>query len=89
MSIQLYNRLLSYLRFMKHLPVGSPDNISSTVIANALGVHDVQVRKDLAVVSNEGKPKIGHITKDLIAALERFLGHGNYTDAVLVGAGNL
>ena len=89
MSILLYNRLLSYLRFMKQLPEGSPDNISSTVISAALGVHDVQVRKDLAVVSDGGKPKIGYITRDLIADLEHFLGHDNYTDAVLVGAGNL
>jgi redox-sensing transcriptional repressor len=89
MSILLYNRLLSYLRFMKHLPEGSPDNISSTVISSALGVNDVQVRKDLAVVSSGGKPKIGHITKDLIADLEHYLGHDNYTDAVLVGVGNL
>jgi len=89
MSILLYNRLLSYLRFMKQLPEGSPDNISSTVISAALGVHDVQVRKDLAVVSDRGKPKIGYITKSLIADMEHFLGHDNYTDAVLVGTGNL
>ena len=89
MSILLYHRLLSYLRFMKQLPEGCPKNISSTVISAALGIHDVQVRKDLAIVSNRGKPKIGHITKDLIADLENFLGHDNYMDAVLVGVGNL
>jgi AT-rich DNA-binding protein len=89
MSIMLYNRLLSYLRFMKQRSTESPDNISSSVIAAALGVHEVQVRKDLAIVSNGGKPKIGYITKDLITDLEHFLGHDNYTDAVLVGVGNL
>lgn len=89
MSIMLYNRLLSYLRFMKQLPKESPDNISSAVIAAALGVHEVQVRKDLAIVSDGGKPRIGYITKDLIADLEHFLGHDNFTDAVLVGVGNL
>ncbi len=89
MSILLYHRLLSYLRFMKQLPDGSPDNISSTVLSAALGIHDVQVRKDLAIVSDGGKPKIGYITKDLIIDLEQFLGHNNYTDAVLAGVGNL
>jgi len=89
MSIQLYNRLISYLRFMKQLPEGSPDNISSTVISAALSIHDVQVRKDLAIASDGGKPKIGYITKDLIIDLEHFLGYDNYTDAVLVGVGNL
>ena len=89
MSILLYNRLLSYLRFMKQLPQDGPSNISSTVISAALGIHDVQVRKDLAAVSDKGKPKTGYVTKDLIVDLEHFLGHDNYTDAVIVGAGNL
>ncbi|MDR1037542.1 MAG: redox-sensing transcriptional repressor Rex [Deltaproteobacteria bacterium] len=88
-SIMLYKRLLSYLRLIKQRPEGSPDNISSAVIAHALGLNDVQVRKDLAAVSSGGKPKIGYITKDLIADLEHFLGHDNCSEAVLVGAGNL
>jgi redox-sensing transcriptional repressor len=74
---------------MKQLPGDGPDNISSSVISDALGIHEVQVRKDLAIVSDGGKPKIGYITKDLIADLEHFLGHDNYTDAVLAGVGNL
>ncbi|MCL2228963.1 MAG: redox-sensing transcriptional repressor Rex [Firmicutes bacterium] len=65
------------------------ETISSTTIASALGVHEVQVRKDLAMVSDGGKPKIGYVTKDLIVDIERFLGHGKSTKAVLVGVGNL
>ncbi|MDR2524661.1 MAG: redox-sensing transcriptional repressor Rex [Oscillospiraceae bacterium] len=89
MSILLYHRLTSYLHYLKSLPESGPDNVSSTVIAAALGANDVQVRKDLAVVSNGGKPKIGYITKALIADLAHYLGHDNCTDAVLAGAGNL
>lgn len=89
MTIMLYNRLVSYLRFMRQLPESSPDNISSTVISAALGVYDVQVRKDLAVVSNKGRPKIGYITKELIKDLEHYLGYDNFTDAAIIGAGNL
>ncbi|MDR1314654.1 MAG: redox-sensing transcriptional repressor Rex [Deltaproteobacteria bacterium] len=88
-SIMLYKRLLSYLRLIKQRPEGSPDNISSATIAHALGLNDVQVRKDLASVSSGGKPKIGYITKDLVSDLEHFLGHDNCSEAVLVGAGNL
>jgi redox-sensing transcriptional repressor len=88
-SIMLYKRLLSYLRLMKQRPEGSPANISSAVIAQALGLNDVQVRKDLAAVSSGGKPKIGYITSDLVTDLERFLGHDNCSEAVLAGAGNL
>ncbi len=89
MSIMLYKRLNSYLHYMKQLPLGDSDNISSTVIAAALGVNNVQVRKDLAIASDGGKPRVGHMTKDLIADLEHFLGYDNCSNAVLVGAGNM
>ncbi len=89
MSIHLCHRLTSYLRYLKQLPKDAPDNISSTAIAEALGVGEVQVRKDLAIASSGGKPKIGYITEDLITDLEHFLGYDNSTNTVLVGAGHL
>lgn len=89
MSIHLCHRLSSYLRYLKHLPPGSPSNISSTAIAIALEVGDVQVRKDLAIASTGGKPKIGYITEELISDLEHFLGYDVSIDAVLIGAGHL
>lgn len=89
MTILLYHRLVSYLHYLKALPKDGPANISSAAIANALGFHEVQVRKDLAMVSDGGKPKIGYIIKYLVGDLEHYLGHDNCTDAVLVGVGNL
>ncbi|MDR1001071.1 MAG: redox-sensing transcriptional repressor Rex [Clostridiales bacterium] len=89
MSITLCNRLISYLRFIKQLPPDGHETVSSTVIASALNVNDVQVRKDLASVSNRGKPKIGYVTAELIAELEQYLGYNSYTEAALVGAGKL
>ena len=88
-SLQLYSRLTRYLNYLKHLPTDRPANISATVIAEALGINDVVVRKDLASVVGTGKPKIGYITEDLIEGLENYLGHNNRSEAVLVGAGNL
>jgi redox-sensing transcriptional repressor len=85
----LYRRLLSYLRVIKRRPEGGPDNVSSAAIAQALGMGEVQVRKDLASASRGGRPKIGYITRELIADIERFLGYDNRSEAVLVGAGNL
>ena len=61
----------------------------ATVIAEALGLNDVQVRKDLALVSGEGKPKIGYYVSALISRLEKTLGSRNITKAVVVGAGKL
>jgi redox-sensing transcriptional repressor len=71
------------------MPDGVTGNISSAIIASALGMNDVQVRKDLAVVSNKGRPKLGYVTKDLVADLEHFLGYDSNSDAVLAGVGNL
>jgi len=49
----------------------------------------VQVRKDLAMVSDGGRPKIGYLRSALIDDIEQFLGYDNTTDAVLIGAGKL
>ena len=59
------------------------------MIGRALGLNDVQVRKDLASISQRGRPKIGYITKELIYDIEQFLGYDNTQNAVIVGAGNL
>ena len=82
-------RLPQYLRYLKSLPVEKGATISATTIAKALSLGEVQVRKDLASVSGAGKPKIGYERKKLICDLERHLGHGRLTYAVLVGAGKI
>lgn len=71
------------------MPEGSGTHISATALANALGMGEVQVRKDLAMVSDGGRPKIGYLREALIDDIEQFLGYDNTTDAVLIGAGKL
>ena len=88
-SKQTLERLPIYLNYLRSLPEGSPANISATAIAEALGLHDVQVRKDLASVSSGGRPKIGYVARNLAADIESFLGYHDVGSAVLVGAGNL
>lgn len=82
-------RITQYLNYLESLPEDGPSNISSTAIAEEMGLNQVQVRKDLACVGNGGKPKIGYVRVDLIADIEHFLGHDNATEAIIVGAGNL
>ena len=82
-------RLPIYLGYLKILPVNAPSNISATAIASALKMGDVQVRKDLALVSSSGKPKIGYVVSCLIEDLEVFLGYKVINNAVIVGAGKL
>ena len=82
-------RLPQYLEFLRNLPSDAPETISATTIARNLSLGEVQVRKDLAIVSGAGKPKIGYITRDLIRDLEHWLGSDEFTSAVIVGAGKL
>lgn len=90
MSKATLRRLPSYLRYLYQLGRQNVPTVSSTMIANGLGLNPVQVRKDIALVSSvAGKPKTGYITKELIADLETYLGYNNTRDAVLVGVGGL
>ena len=88
-SKSVLKRLPGYLAYLKSLPDTAPPNISATALANALGMGEVQVRKDLAMVSDGGRPKIGYQRESLIDDIEQFLGYDNTTDAVLIGAGKL
>ena len=88
-SRSVLKRLPAYLSYLKSMPENAPPHISATSLANALGMGEVQVRKDLAMVSDGGRPKIGYLRESLVDDIEQFLGYDNTTDAVLVGAGNL
>ncbi len=88
-SKSVLKRLPGYLTYLKSLPEDSATYISATALANALGMGEVQVRKDLALVSDGGRPKIGYHRKSLMDDISQFLGYDNTTDAILVGAGKL
>ena len=88
-SKSVLKRLPGYLAYLKSMPENCPPNISATALANALGMGEVQVRKDLAMVSDGGRPKVGYLREALIDDIEQFLGYDNTTDAVLIGAGKL
>lgn len=88
-SKSVLKRLPGYLSYLKAIPDGGSPYISATALANALGMGEVQVRKDLATVSDGGRPKIGYLRESLIEDISQFLGYDNTTDAILVGAGKL
>lgn len=88
-SKAVLKRLPGYLSYLKNLPDGSFTYISATNLANALGMGEVQVRKDLAMVSDGGRPKVGYLRESLIEDISQFLGYDNTTDAILIGAGKL
>ena len=86
-SVNTLQRLPTYLNYLKSLD--DDGNISSTEIARALGLNDVQVRKDLSSVSSGGRPKVGYNIRGLILDLKEFPGYNAVNDAVMVGCGNL
>lgn len=88
-SKSVLRRLPGYLSYLKSLGEDAHTHISATALANALGMGEVQVRKDLAMVSDGGRPKIGYLREALIEDIEQFLGYNNTNDAVLIGAGKL
>ena len=88
-SKSVLKRLPGYLSYLKSLPEGTATYISATALANALGMGEVQVRKDLAMVSDGGRPKVGYLRESLIEDISQFLGYDNTTDAILIGAGKL
>lgn len=88
-SKSVLKRLPGYVAYLRTLSDSPSLYISATALANALGMGEVQVRKDLAMVSDGGRPKIGYLRESLIEDIEQFLGYDNTTDAVLIGAGKL
>ena len=82
-------RIPLYIQYLKELSAEGCVTISATKIAKGLSLGEVQVRKDLAMVSGSGKPKIGYDRTKLIIDLESCLGAESLTNAVLVGAGKL
>ncbi len=84
------DRLPAYLRYLQAERGKGVKDISSSVIAEAMQLSAVAVRKDLSLVSSRpGKPRIGFSLETLISDIESFLGYRKRTNVVIMGAGNL
>jgi redox-sensing transcriptional repressor len=82
-------RLPRYYHYLLRVQGTGQEIISATQMAEDLGIHHTQVRKDLAATGSQGKPKVGHRVGDLLVNIESFLNWNNFSEAFLVGAGNL
>ena len=89
LSLSTLKRLPNYLNYLKTLPEDGRANISATAIADALGLNQVQVRKDLASVCAAGRPKVGFLICELVSDIEHALGYDDMDSAVIVGTGRL
>jgi redox-sensing transcriptional repressor len=84
-------RLSLYLRRLEGLYREGTTRVSSSVLAETLGVSitDAQVRKDLAALGSYGHSGIGYDADELIGVLRRVLGVDRSWAVALVGVGNL
>jgi len=82
-------RLPLYLRLLREQQAGGRAVVSSAHLAAELDILQIQVKKDLEITGITGKPGVGFLVDELIAAIESYLGWNNVTDAVVVGAGHL
>lgn len=87
-SKKLRQRLPLYLDYLKSLP-DDVENISATMIARALGLGDVQVRKDLAMISHAGRRRTGRDRRYLEQDIEAAMGFGKDMGTIVIGAGKL
>lgn len=81
-------RLPRYLEYLRSPAAGS-GLISAAAIARALKLGEVQVRKDLNLISGAGKPKVGYEKDALIHDIELTLRPSRSSRAVIAGAGKL
>lgn len=81
-------RMPVYLNYLKGMAEGNKF-VSSGHIAESLGLGEVLVRKDLAFTAAVGRPRVGYVTNELIAAIEDVLCYNGKRHAVIVGYGAL
>lgn len=88
-SDKVINRLTLYHCILTDFIEKNIEYISSKQIAKLLHMDDSQVRKDLNLLNNSGKSRIGYIVKELKISIEKTLGFKKTKKALIVGAGNL
>ena len=88
-SLPTVRRLPLYLAVLQKGQAEDGSHMSSSQLAGVLGLEAIQVRKDLEAVGIPGQPRVGFPVRKAVAAIEKFLGWDNVTDAFIIGAGHL
>lgn len=88
-SDKVINRLTLYHCILNDNLNKGEEYISSGQIAALLKIDDSQVRKDINLLNNSGKSRVGYIVKELKKSIESTLGFSKTKRAYIIGAGNL
>lgn len=90
LSEKALKRMPRYLSYLKTLQKEQCEYVTAPSVAKHLGLNEVQVRKELSVMSSvPGRPRTGFLVDNLVDNIETYLGYRNVDDAVLVGVGSL
>ena len=88
-SDKVINRLTLYHCILDDYINKNIEFIASNQIASLLNIDDSQVRKDISVLNNSGKCRVGYIVKELKKSIATTLGFTKTKNAFIIGAGNL
>ena len=88
-SEKVINRLTLYHCILQDFITKGEEYIASKQIATLLNIDDSQVRKDINILNNSGKSRVGYIVKELKTSIEKTLGFSKTKKAFIIGAGNL
>ena len=88
-SDKVINRLTLYHCILTDYIAANQEFISSKQMAQLLHIDDSQVRKDISMLNNSGKGRVGYIVKELKSSIEKTLGFKKTKNAFIIGAGKL
>jgi redox-sensing transcriptional repressor len=88
-SDETIKRLPLYVRHLQFLAENGKRNICSSEFTRDLGVNPAQVRRDLSLFGNFGKPGVGYDVKKLLGQLRSILKLRKVNKTALVGVGDL
>ncbi len=88
-SEKVISRLTLYHCILREFITQEQEYISSKQIATLLRIDDSQVRKDLNLLNNSGKTRVGYNVKELKTTIEKTLGYSKTKNTCIIGAGNL
>lgn len=86
---KVINRLTLYHCILVQYENDGLEYISSPQIADLLNIDHSQVRKDISLIGNRGKCKVGYSVTELKQAIEDSLGFKTNKNVFIIGVGNL
>lgn len=89
LNLAAIRRFPAYLHILKRIEKSGNEFVSTMELIERLEFETVLIRKDLAGLGLKGVPRKGYLLKELIVAIEEYLGWNKTDEAFLVGAGAL